>query len=974
MRRSILTAAASPAIAFAAIAVAAAPGLGGAATLLPPDLAPPNLAPPKLAPPNLAPAWPQATSDIPPEPDARFGVLANGMRYILMHNANPAHVTSLRLRIGAGSLSETDDQRGLAHFLEHMAFKGSTHVPSGDMVKLLQRHGLAFGADTNAFTTYDQTFYQLDLPESDDETLDLGLMLFRETASELTLDPKAMDPERGVIMSEERQRNTPAYEVGQKSLAFLLKGQPVPTRSPIGDAQVIRTATAQRLRDFYTANYRPEKTTLIAVGQFDLDEMEAKVRARFSDWRPKGPAAPEPDRGVVAKRGLEALVLTQQGVTPTLSVAWTAPPDRSADTRAKEYGQVIDDLAVAIVNRRLEAQAKRDKPPFLAAGLSSADTLKSIRITAVGVVPNGADWAAGLTAADSVLRETVKDGVTASELAFAMTQRRTLLQNLAVDMGSRQSPLLAQTILNTVESEEVFCTPKQNLAIFEEAVRDLTPETVNGQLRALTSGNGPLLTLVTPTPYPAGEAGVLKAWSEAEAAPLLASTAVAAKPWPYTDFGKPSTVVERRDVADLGITYIKLSNGVRIAFKHTDFVKNSVDVGLYMAGGLTALPRDRATPSWAAASLTGGGLKALTPLELEQTLNGRTYSAASAAGESDWVIGGRTNRANLLLEMQLLTAFITDPGWSRPAFERTRAGFDKGLEQIDATPAGVLSTELGYRLHDGDARFKFPNRADLAALTLELVQDLWRPALTAEPIDVVIVGDVPVEEVIAWTARTVGALPARPAAPSSDAGRTTGFPAPTAEAVILHHKGRADQAIAFEAWPTNDYYADPKEARALVLTSRIMTNRLLDQVRTAEGASYAPSAAAQASSVFRRYGSVSAFVETPPDKIKSFYDAVSAITADLRDHPPSADEMERVVKPQVEQMTKARQTNNYWIGALVDSFDRPERLENIRTGILGYQAITAADIQAAARKYLTDQRAWKLEVLPAAGARPAPKP
>ena len=193
--------------------------------------------------------WPQTQSDIPADPDVRFGVLPNGMRYAIMHNATPPGQAAIRFRIGSGSLDESDDQQGLAHFLEHMAFKGSAHVPEGEMIRILQRKGLAFGPDTNANTAYDETVYSLDLPEVDSDTLSTGLMLMRETASELTLDAGAFDRERGVILSEERLRDTPQYRAAIGITNILLEGQRAASRSPIGKVDIIKTAPVDRVRD-----------------------------------------------------------------------------------------------------------------------------------------------------------------------------------------------------------------------------------------------------------------------------------------------------------------------------------------------------------------------------------------------------------------------------------------------------------------------------------------------------------------------------------------------------------------------------------------------------------------------------------------------------------------------------------------------------------------------------------------------------
>lgn len=252
------------------------------------------LAAPATGAPAQEKTWPQLHSDLPADPAVRFGTLPNGMRYAVMRNASPARQASLRFRIGSGSLEETDAEQGLAHFLEHMSFKGSTHVPPGEEVKILQRKGLAFGPDTNASTGWDETVFMLDLPETDADTIDTGLMLMRETAGELLISPAALEPERGVVLSEERLRDTPDYRANVAQIDFLLEGQLAPKRFPIGKVDIVQHAPASLLREFYHANYRPDRATLIAVGDFDPAAMEQKIKARFSDWQPVGPETAPP--------------------------------------------------------------------------------------------------------------------------------------------------------------------------------------------------------------------------------------------------------------------------------------------------------------------------------------------------------------------------------------------------------------------------------------------------------------------------------------------------------------------------------------------------------------------------------------------------------------------------------------------------------------------------------------------------------
>ncbi len=294
---------------------------------------------------RAADAWPQAASDLPADPGARFGVLPNGMKYAVMRNATPAHATSLRLRIGSGSLDESDAEQGLAHVLEHMAFKGSTHVAAGDMIKKLQRLGLGFGADTNASTGWTQTVYEFDLPHSDQESLDTGLMLMREIASELTLDPKALDSERGVVLSEERLRDTPDYRAQKAQLDLFLHGQLAARRFPIGQVDIIQHAPVSLIRQFYEANYRPDNATLIAVGDFDPAAVEAEIKAKFADWHEPAAAKPAPDLGTVQVSGATVKLVPMPGGSSDVVIAWARPTMRRSTPRRRSGGRWSRTLA-----------------------------------------------------------------------------------------------------------------------------------------------------------------------------------------------------------------------------------------------------------------------------------------------------------------------------------------------------------------------------------------------------------------------------------------------------------------------------------------------------------------------------------------------------------------------------------------------------------------------------------------------------
>ena len=282
------------------------------------------------------PEWPQAHSDLAADPGVRFGVLANGMRYAIAHNTTPSKAVSLRLRIGAGSLDESESQQGLAHFLEHMAFRGSTHVPDGEVKNRLERLGLKFGPDINAFTAPTQTVYMFDLPRNDRESLDSAFDILREMCSRLLLDGRSLDAERGVVLAEARLRDTPGYRVSVAQQQLLLHGQLAPQRQPIGSTAVLRAATPQQLREFYQAYYRPERATLLVVGDVDVADIASRIEAQFGDWRNVAPDRPAPAYGAPLQRGATARAYSETGATSGSLLAWVAPYDDAPDTLAHE--------------------------------------------------------------------------------------------------------------------------------------------------------------------------------------------------------------------------------------------------------------------------------------------------------------------------------------------------------------------------------------------------------------------------------------------------------------------------------------------------------------------------------------------------------------------------------------------------------------------------------------------------------------
>lgn len=935
-----------------AVLLALTPALAAAAPATPPPAA-------QLA----SGEWPQARSDLKADPAIRFGALPNGMRYALRKQTVPPGQAAFRLWFDAGSLMETEDQAGLAHFLEHMAFNGSKAVKEGEMVRILERLGLAFGADTNASTGFSETIYKLDLPRTDAETVDTSLMLLRETAFNLTIDPAAVDRERGVILAEERARDTPGYRVVVERLKFLLKGQRLPERLPIGQVEVLKTAPASAIADYYARWYRPERAVFVAVGDFDLDAMEAKVREAFGAWEAKAPPTPEPDQGRVATRGAEAKLVVDPGVNQSLQVAWISPPDPAPDTSDKRRRDLIESLGLAVLNRRYSAIARESDPPFLGAAAYKGEQDDAAEIASIGVNAESGRWREALAAAEQEQRRIVQHGVRQVELDREIQEVRTSLEAAVAAAATRRPADLAGEIVGSLGDATVVTSPSAELALFEAAVEGLKAETVNGALKDVFQGEGPLVFMASPQRIEGGETAVLAALTASQAVAVAPPAAIEERAWPYQSFGAQGQVAERREAPDLGVTFVRFANGVRLTVKPTDFRDDEVLVRVNAGHGMLGLPSDRQSPYWAASALTEGGLEKIGVEDMERVLASKVYGGRFSVTDDAFVLSGRTRPDDLSTQLQVLAAYLTEPAWRAAAFARIKAAARTIHDQYESTDGGVMARDLPGILRSGDRRWTFPTRAEMQDATLEAIKSEIMPDLSSGPVEVVIVGDITVEQAVAMTAATFGALPDR-TAPDARPDQTVAFPKGTDQPRVLTHKGRADQAIGFITWPTTDYWDDPQRARDTAVLREIMKLRLTEELREAQGATYSPDVSSQHSLVWNDWGYIAAKVGVPPDKLPAFFEDAQKIAEDLRTTEVEADELARAKAPRIEALQRARLANGYWLSELSGAHADPRRLEAIRDIVPGTRQVTAADVKRAAQAWLRPEAAFKLVVVP----------
>ncbi len=921
--------------------------------------------------PQPRPDWAFEVSDVPVDEGYRFGRLANGMRFVIRQNATPKGTALVRMQVDAGSLDESDEERGYAHFVEHMAFNGSTNVPEGEMVKLLERDGLAFGADTNAQTNFERTTYMLDLPRTDPALLDTALMLMRETASELTITPGAVERERGVILSEMRDRNSFALRNYIDQSQFLTPGARYTARLPIGTSETLNAASADSLRAFYRREYVPAHTTIMVIGDFDPAAIEAAIRQRFDNW-PAATADLQPAAGPIepalaAKADVYIDPALSERVTAARIGRWLDEPDSLAQRREN----LLRQIGYAIVNRRLLRLTRQENAPFRAAGFGTSDLFTAGRSTALAVDTVDGKWRRGLISAAEEYRRALKYGFTKAEVAEQIANIRTANVNAAAAQDTRSNSQLLGGVMALLADDIVPDTPRRSLERLEAFIPAITPEAVLAALkRELVPLDAPMLRFQGRTPPAGGAQGLRSAWDQAMRSSIAPPKASEAGSFAYTDFGPSGQIVSDRIEPVLGIRELRFTNGVRLNLKHTDLEKERIRVQVSIDGGNLLATADKPLATRMASVLSLGGLGKHSKDELDTLLAGRTAATSFSATDETFVQLATTNPADLELQMQLLAAQITDPGYRREGEILFRQSINNMFASLRATPGAALAADGGAILSDNNPIFSLGKVEDWRALSFDMLKADISNRLEHGAIEIGMVGDFDEAKAIDVVARTFGALPPREAEFGAYADRRNRPFTTDRKTRVLHHTGPKDQALVTLTWPTRDG-EDPVALLQFEVLERVVQIELTETLRERLGKAYSPSASSSLSRTWRGYGIFGISASVDVNEVEATRAAIAETLAQLRREPISEDLLLRARAPMLESFENLLKTNAGWL-IYVDraqtEADRIDRFAKARERAL---AITPDDLLKLARQYLTADGAVEIAVLPEGADRPA---
>src|SRR4051812_24123372 len=533
---------------------------------------------------------------LPLASDIKTGTLPNGLKFYIRKNSRPEKRVSLRLAVKAGSLEEHDDQLGLAHLIEHMAFNGSEHFKPGEVFAYFERVGARLGPHVNASTSFDETIYMLDLPTDQGEVMAKGLTALADFAGGLNFDPKEVEKERGVVIEEWRGGLGAGSRIRDKQIPIIFYKSRYADRLPIGKPDIIRKAPVERLRAFYDTWYRPERMAVVAVGDIDAAAMQSSITAIFSPLRDRAKAEKVPNGTVTMKHPVIASVITDPELTRT-SVQVLRKHVKAGDQRVADYRQsLVDRMAQGMLNDRLAEIARRPDAKFLGAGVGSQSITPQVESFVLSVRPTDDKIEEGMAAVAIEARRARDFGFSATELERTKKNLASGYEQVYQERDKSESSSFAQELLSLYLQNE----PAPGIAYEYELVKELLPTIttadVAGAMRRLMKDEGKVILVTAPqkdTVKPPADSAMLNALTSAESSSVT--------PWSDTSTTRelvenkpqPATIVSRRELPDVGMTVVKFSNGVEAWLKPTTFKNDQIVFTLSAPGGASfAMPEN----------------------------------------------------------------------------------------------------------------------------------------------------------------------------------------------------------------------------------------------------------------------------------------------------------------------------------------------------------------------------------------------
>jgi zinc protease len=911
--------------------------------------------------------WSYNKKDLHPDPALAFKKLPNGFEYILLKSQHPKNRVSMHLYIQAGSMHESDNQQGLAHFLEHMQFNGSTHFKPDELVKFFQSIGMQFGPDANAHTGFNETVYDILLPEGNKENLQKGLIVMKDYAEGALLLPSEIERERRVVLSEKRTRDSAPYRTYVKTLEFEFPDAIISRRLPIGREEILKKADQGQFKAFYDTWYRPDNLILVLVGDFDTELAGTLIEDKFSTITPRAPPGKIPDLGDIKHKGIKSFYhFEKESGNTTVSIEILEKilsiPD-SYDVRKKE---LIEDIANRMVKYRLDTLIQKPGTPFTSASISSGIFLRQVKYADITADCNPENWEKSLSLIEQTLRQALIFGFTTSELTRVKKDLLSDLDNAVKSASTRNSKELASEIIWSLNSNRVFMSPQQEKELYAPIINAVTLKDVHDAFKAIWAPEHRLLLvtgnakLIEKNP----ETKILNTYQKSMQTAVSKAAEEKSLVFPYLpDPHKEGRITQTKKIPDLEIVQVDFRNGVRLNLKKTDFEANQVLINLSFGQGKSCEPLNK--PGLALLTenvINESGLGTLTKDELKWAMAGKNTHVTFSIEEDRFLFKGETVSNEVSLLFQLLYAHIMDPGFRKDAYELSLKRYRQKYMELSKSIEGAMALSGSRFLAGGDHRFGLPDDGTFMKLTLDEIKSWISPLIGNNDIELSVVGDVDIDSIIQLTARYFGSLTLQSPVNTQKELKLPVFPVGQSQTLSVQTK--ILKGLIIVAYPTEDIW-DINRTRRLSILSDIISDRLREQIREKLGSAYSTFAFNRPSTAYPGYGVLQAMAYIDPNESDMIIKEVKKIVSNIAKNGVTEDELKRAKEPTLTSIKDMFRKNGYWLNTVLTGSEiHPQRIDWSRTILKDYASITKERVSNIAKKYLVNDRSATIIIKP----------
>ena len=903
------------------------------------------------------------------------GTLDNGLSYIVVKHAVPPGRATMWINISSGSLNETDAQRGLAHYLEHMAFNGSENFPPGSVVDFFQSMGLRFGQDQNAFTSFDQTTYQLSFPDVKPETIEQGMKFFSDVSRKLLLKPEEIDRERQVIIEEKRTRAGGRQRIQDYVLERITPGSLVGQRLPIGTDSTLMSVQRPDFVAYYDKWYVPSNMTVMVVADADPEMVAGQIRKFFGGGE-KTPRPVDVDPRVMPSEGVRAIVASDKEITQTsIEIMRIRAKEEPTTTIGDLRRDLVRSMGTGAFNRRIGERLTKGGTAYLRAGSSASNMFNVAFATSLDVDGEPAKWQAMLGEVATEVQRARLHGFTQREMDDLRKDMLADAERGVQQESTMPAGLLIRQINSSVNEGDTMMSAAQELELLRQILPTITAAEVSAEFARLFEPSAMVVVSEFPADMPGGvpsesdvAAAATKAFDvkpEAEAEESRPDTLMAKAP-------TPGKVADQSEHAASKVISGWLDNGVRFHYRFMDYRKDQVSVSIALAAG--AIEEDaktRGTAELAGVAWSNPATSTLSSTNVRDLLTGKNAMARGSAGVDtiNLMVGG--TRADVETGMQLAHLLLTDPVLERPAFERWKTRQLKAIEERKKVVEGVFMETLAETVYpEGEMRTRPLTANQINALTPEAAEKWLRAKIATAPMEVTIVGDIPQEDAMRLLATYIGSLPKRDRISDRTLDNLRALKRPsgprTVERTVDTQTDKAMAAIGFYACDSDNV----TDRRNLQVASRIISTRMLKLIREEEQLAYSPRAGLRPGTEFPGFGTFALMTQTNPTKSARLLEVTSKLYDDFAKEGPTADEMDTVRKQMANELDEQMREPSFWMGMTANMDYRGMKLDDVMSAAEYYQKVTPEAVKATFAKYDTPEARMAVIVKPSKPAAP----